>query len=242
MRQVAVWIYVKFYIFSEIMENGGLNSTFTLKIMKNGGGGGGSQIAKCVKFPQMGASKFYNFVKKKKKRGGGLNSTASWKGCGFHSLPTKSAIWSHRNNARYFERRDDILIHVDCLYVYIVQPELGFGIFNLNIRGNIKAPYYWPYLVEIHGDRFSLLVAEVSFLTNNRLSGGMRHVVTEVTSLLWSVLLHFWPVWRPMITSSDGNIFRVTGHLCGEFTGHRWIPCTKASDAELWCFLWSAPQ
>ena len=31
--------------------------------------------------------------------------------------------------------------------------------------------------------------------------------------------------------------------LCewGEFTGHRWIPPTKASDAELWCFLWSAP-
>ena len=24
-------------------------------------------------------------------------------------------------------------------------------------------------------------------------------------------------------------------------TGHRWIPLTKASDAELWCFLWSAP-
>ena len=31
--------------------------------------------------------------------------------------------------------------------------------------------------------------------------------------------------------------FRVTVHLCGEFTGPRWIPCTKASDAELWCFL-----
>ena len=40
-----------------------------------------------------------------------------------------------------------------------------------------------------------------------------------------------------MMTSSNGNIFRVTGHLCGEFTGHRWIPGTKASDAELWCFL-----
>ena len=39
-----------------------------------------------------------------------------------------------------------------------------------------------------------------------------------------------------MMTSSNGNIFRVTGHLCGEFTGHRWIPHTKASDAELWCF------
>ena len=38
---------------------------------------------------------------------------------------------------------------------------------------------------------------------------------------------------HPMMTSSNGNIFRVTGHLCGEFTGFRWIPLTKASDAEL---------
>ena len=45
-----------------------------------------------------------------------------------------------------------------------------------------------------------------------------------------------------MMTSSNGNIFRVTGPLCGEFTGLRWIPRTKASDAELWCFLWSTPE
>ena len=31
--------------------------------------------------------------------------------------------------------------------------------------------------------------------------------------------------------------FRVTGPLCGEFTGHRRIPLTKACDAELWCFI-----
>ena len=36
---------------------------------------------------------------------------------------------------------------------------------------------------------------------------------------------------------TNENIFRVTGLLCGEFTGHRWIPRTKASHAELWCFL-----
>ena len=46
------------------------------------------------------------------------------------------------------------------------------------------------------------------------------------------------PFMKP---SSNGNIFRATGPLCGEFTGPRWIPCTKASNAELWCFLWSAP-
>ena len=31
------------------------------------------------------------------------------------------------------------------------------------------------------------------------------------------------------------NFFRVTVPLCGEFIGHRWIPRTKAIDAEL-CF------
>ena len=33
-----------------------------------------------------------------------------------------------------------------------------------------------------------------------------------------------------MMTSSNGNVFRVTGPLCGEFIGHRWFPRTKASD------------
>ena len=45
-----------------------------------------------------------------------------------------------------------------------------------------------------------------------------------------------------MMTSSNGNIFRVIGPLWGESTGHRWIPLTKASDAEPWCFLWRAPE
>ena len=45
-----------------------------------------------------------------------------------------------------------------------------------------------------------------------------------------------------MMTSSNGNIFHVTDHLCWEFTSHQWIPSTKASDVELWCFLWSAPE
>ena len=40
-----------------------------------------------------------------------------------------------------------------------------------------------------------------------------------------------------MMTSSNGNIFRVTGPLCGGLTGQRWITLTKAGDAELWCFF-----
>ena len=37
----------------------------------------------------------------------------------------------------------------------------------------------------------------------------------------WKHFLRYWP-------------------LCGELTGDRWIPLTKARDAEVWCFLWSA--
>ena len=55
----------------------------------------------------------------------------------------------------------------------------------------------------------------------------------------WSLNTGFrqWDVSCHMITLSNGIIFRVTGHLCREFTGPRWIPRTKASDAERWCFL-----
>ena len=44
------------------------------------------------------------------------------------------------------------------------------------------------------------------------------------------------------MTSSKRNFFRVTGPWWGESTGDRWIPLTKARDAELWCFRWSAPE
>ena len=45
-----------------------------------------------------------------------------------------------------------------------------------------------------------------------------------------------------MMKSSNGNMFLVTGPLCGEFAGRQWIPLTKSSDAEHWCFLSSAPE
>ena len=52
--------------------------------------------------------------------------------------------------------------------------------------------------------------------------------------------------WTIMtMTSSNGNIFCVTGHLCREFTGHRWIPSqrplTRSFDVSLiysWISHW----
>ena len=74
------------------------------------------------------------------------------------------------------------------------------------------------------------------------------HICTS-TKRFWSKRQSFWIIWSQdltlypqMMPSSNGNIFCVTGHLRGEFTGHRWIPRTKASDADLWCFLWSTSE
>ena len=36
-----------------------------------------------------------------------------------------------------------------------------------------------------------------------------------------------------MMTSSKGNLFRVTDPLCGEFTGPRWNPRTKAGNFDV---------
>ena len=58
---------------------------------------------------------------------------------------------------------------------------------------------------------------------------------SKVMRGLWakgSVQLH-----DNMMTSSNGNIFQVTGHLWGESTGDRWIPLTMASVVKLWCSL-----
>ena len=72
---------------------------------------------------------------------------------------------------------------------------------------------------------------------------GKRHV--QVNHIILSSLKKscyrsgrvFQYQWIVMMTSSNGNIFSVTGLLCGEFTVDQRIPRTKASGAELWCFF-----
>ena len=57
-------------------------------------------------------------------------------------------------------------------------------------------------------------------------------------------IIRAWPffIWwyqflqLVMKTSSNGIIFCITGPLCGEFTGHMWIPPTKASNTEMFPF------
>ena len=78
-----------------------------------------------------------------------------------------------------------------------------------------------------------------------------ENTVCEMAAILswgrWVYIGNLWysasqELYAYMMTSSNGNIFCVVGTLCGEFISHQWIPHAKASDAELWCFLWSVPD
>ena len=72
--------------------------------------------------------------------------------------------------------------------------------------------------------------------------------VTTSTEGHRGTVMHYWSSVRGILTfcfmmaSSNGNISRVTGPLCGELIGNQWTPLTKASDAEPWYFLLSSPE
>ena len=65
-----------------------------------------------------------------------------------------------------------------------------------------------------------------------------HHKVAILNHVTWYIMMWMSIHLAIMMMSSNGNIFCITGPLCGEFTGHRWIHLTKASDAELWCFFY----
>ena len=131
-------------------------------------------------------------------------------------------------------------------------------LFNLKINMHMTPFSHWK-----QGPWFNIKMSSYQYrkshcgdktiLRSSYLHNGIPYT-GKMTSLYWNRALakHSWRT-RPipwllmlqlvsMMTSSNGNIFRVTGHLCGEFTRDQWIPRTKASDTELWCFLWSASE
>ena len=124
---------------------------------------------------------------------------------------------------------------------------LGFSHFGL-----------WPLWPEPASTSFENSSTSSTYPAVNRCGADYKitRVVYEISSVISDspTILFYQMVWfKPttdisrtltahMMTSSNGNIFRVTGPLCGELTGPRWILRTKASDTGLWYFLWSVPE
>ena len=73
-----------------------------------------------------------------------------------------------------------------------------------NKRNTTAGPYYW-YVV------YMICV-----------------IVRMLTASRQDLRASFIHQWVGMMTSSNGNIFRVTGHLCEEFTGSRGFPAQRS--------------
>ena len=63
------------------------------------------------------------------------------------------------------------------------------------------------------------------------LSSIVRYIpraVNMVHTMFSFVVVWNWSILSTCVmTSSNGSIFRITGHLCGKFTGPRWIPAQR---------------
>ena len=113
------------------------------------------------------------------------------------------------------------------------------GVICLHLFAGITTESYCIFQGESNKDQGPVVVRqpykyEQNILDNTVMkSGAVSHAaIVEMESgkclhddvIKWKYFPRYWPF------------------VCGEFTGPRWIPRTKASDAELWCFLWSAPE
>ena len=101
---------------------------------------------------------------------------------------------------------------------------------------NILTPtvYYWHDYIDTEADTFWMCQGYFTVLCIHNRSGASYRRFT--------LFLGLFVIVFSMVTSSNWNMFRLTGSLHGEFTSHQWNPLTKISDMELWYVRLSAPE
>ena len=93
------------------------------------------------------------------------------------------------------------------------------------------APLYWRHM------GFNAFASQITVTLP--VSSNIVQANSKENNRAWRVKSHYkrQGMWKAfswhMMTSLNGNIIHITGPLCGKFTGDRWIPLTKTSDAEL---------
>ena len=151
-------------------------------------------------------------------------------GCFAPLKVVNTTVFDNHTDGKAFKRIPNLKLAIWSAYLYKVVIHNWYR----TVLG-LKTAFvmFWCHVNQDKRERF---IKQKFWLTN------YHHHQLRMTSLYLLVLPNpsYYRQMFIMMTSSNGNIFCVTGHLCEEFMGHRWIPCTKASDVELWCSLWSA--
>ena len=95
---------------------------------------------------------------------------------------------------------------------------------------------YWFYKIIWAGWRIHICATNYHYIYN------ISRTKPQNLTFLVSSCSCFCPIhWSQVLSRkwkvpSNGNIFCVTGPLCGQFTGHRWIPLTNVSETEFLMF------
>ena len=130
----------------------------------------------------------------------------------------KSSLQRQAHNCRYFTNSN---VLVGELKVYVIDVAFHMTVYDFFSSVTPHERHdFWDYrqcviqsLAEANNTEANQVPYYCPFI------GGFPH--DDV--IKWNHFPRYWP-------------------FVGEFTRHRWITRTKASDAELWCFLWSAPE
>ena len=116
--------------------------------------------------------------------------------------------------------------HYERILLISLPPVKGYTACAIGISRNYRK-YKCILFLNMHSARQWLIQAmvfeDIGILT--RLF--CNHIIT-----VFRFMLIMFPLWRRHQMETFSAL--LAGHLCGEFT--------KTSNAELWCFLWSAPE
>ena len=142
--------------------------------------------------------------------------------------PTNTSRWRH-NGRDAVSNHQRLYCLLSCLFRHRSKKTL-----KLRVTGLCAGIHRWP----VNSPHKGLVTRKMSPFDG----------VIMVYTLLWCFALLWLHCSDPcglftgtiMMTSSNGTFSALLAICAGN--SHRWIPLTKASDMELWCFLWSAPE
>ena len=156
----------------------------------------------------------------------------------------KYSHWCHR--MRWYWEVDKVLHQSNCANIISLSC-IFTPILSIYMQVSMPAKYLrYSILMSMYRTEWNILVNAIlpeHFHLKCISSMGPASVSKDLLANYTDVI----PTWSPRKKTfiirwrNHENISRVTGPLCEEFIGHQWIPLTKVSDAELWCFLLSAP-
>ena len=102
-------------------------------------------------------------------------------------------------------------------------------------RGPVNSPHKWPVTRKMFP--FDDVIMRLEYHAMETFTEcGLTTIGAWISNYIHGLFRCIW--WRHQMET-----FSALLAICaGKFTGDRGIPCTKAGDAELGCFLWFAPE